>query len=105
MYKRQILTDAFPENQRGLALGINNVAGISGAFIGLVVGGLLAPIDWRLIFLVSVPFGAFGTVWAYLKLEDRGIRHRAPVDWLDRADGSYWTSRGSAVCLLGLQHQ
>ena len=60
-----ILTDAFPENQRGLALGINNVAGISGSFIGLVVGGLLAPIDWRLIFLVSVPFGTFGTVWAY----------------------------------------
>jgi MFS family permease len=80
-----ILTDAFPENQRGLALGINNVAGISGSFIGLVVGGLLAPIDWRLIFLVSVPFGAFGTVWAYLKLEDRGIRRRARVDWLGNA--------------------
>jgi MFS family permease len=80
-----ILTDAFPANQRGLALGINNVAGISGSFIGLVVGGLLAPIDWRLIFLVSVPFGAFGTVWAYLKLEDRGTRRRARVDWLGNA--------------------
>ena len=40
-----ILTDAFPPNQRGLALGINNVAGISGSFIGLVLGGLLAPIN------------------------------------------------------------
>ena len=67
-----ILTDAFPSNQRGLALGINNVAGISGVFIGLVLGGLLAPINWRLVFLVSVPFGLFGTVWAYLKLEERG---------------------------------
>jgi MFS family permease len=77
-----ILTDAFPPDQRGLALGINNVAGISGSFIGLVLGGLLGPIDWRLIFLVSVPIGLFGTVWAYLKLEDRGIRRRAPIDWL-----------------------
>ena len=62
-----ILTDAFPANQRGLALGITNVVGISGLFIGLVLGGVLAPIDWRLIFLVSVPFGVFGTVWSYLK--------------------------------------
>jgi len=77
-----ILTDAFPPHQRGLALGINNVAGISGSFIGLVLGGLLGPIDWRLIFLVSVPIGLFGTVWAYLKLEDRGIRTPAPIDWL-----------------------
>jgi MFS family permease len=80
-----ILTDAFPPNQRGLALGINNVAGISGMFIGLVLGGLLAPINWRLVFLVSVPFGLFGTVWAYLKLEERGVRRRAPVDLRDPA--------------------
>ncbi len=52
-----ILTDAFPSTQRGLALGINNVVGISGQFIGLVLGGILAPIDWRLVFLVSVPPG------------------------------------------------
>src|SRR4051795_10186482 len=65
-----ILTDAFPAHQRGLALGINNVAGIAGSFIGLVVGGVLAPIDWRLVFLVSVPIGIFGTVWAYRKLVD-----------------------------------
>jgi MFS family permease len=77
-----ILTDAFPINQRGLALGINNIAGISGVFIGLVLGGLLAPINWRLVFLVSVPFGLFGTVWAYLKLQERGVRRRVPIDWL-----------------------
>src|SRR5580698_4748219 len=58
-----ILTDAFPENQRGMALGINQVAGISGSFIGLILGGLLAPIEWRLIFLVSVPIGLFATIW------------------------------------------
>src|SRR5689334_6661717 len=59
-----ILTDAFPAHQRGLALGINNVIGISGQFIGLVLGGLLAAIDWRLIFPVSVPLGILGTVWS-----------------------------------------
>ena len=69
-----IITDAFPADQRGLALGLNMVAGIAGSFIGLVIGGVLAPIDWRLVFLVSVPFGLFGTVWAYLKLRDTRAR-------------------------------
>jgi MFS family permease len=76
-----IITDAFPANQRGMALGINNIVGVSGMFVGLVLGGLLAPIDWRLVFLISVPVGLFGTVWAYLKLEERSTPRRAPVDW------------------------
>ena len=76
-----ILTDAFPPNERGLALGINNVAAIAGSFIGLVVGGLLGPVSWHLVFIVSVPFGVFGTVWAYLKLRDQGIRTPARIDW------------------------
>jgi MFS family permease len=76
-----IITDAFPANQRGMALGINNIVGVSGMFVGLVLGGLLAPIDWRLVFLISVPVGLFGTVWAYLKLEERSQPRRAPVDW------------------------
>jgi MFS family permease len=76
-----IITDAFPANQRGMALGINNIVGVSGLFIGLVLGGLLAPINWRLVFLISVPVGLFGTVWAYLKLEERSTPRRAPVDW------------------------
>ena len=80
-----ILTDAFPEHQRGLALGINQVAGISGSFIGLVLGGLLGPIQWRLIFLVSVPIGLFGTVWAYLKLRDIPRRQHVPIDWYGNA--------------------
>ena len=73
-----IITDAFPANQRGMALGINNIVGVSGVFVGLVLGGLLAPIDWRLVFLISVPVGLFGTVWAYLKLEERSTPKRAP---------------------------
>src|SRR5208283_4910388 len=76
-----IITDAFPANQRGMALGINNIVGVSGLFIGLVLGGLLAPIDWRLVFLISVPVGLAGTVWAYLKLEERSQPKRAPIDW------------------------
>jgi MFS family permease len=76
-----ILTDAFPEHQRGLALGINNVAGISGSFIGLVLGGILGAIDWRLVFLVSVPVGVAGTIWSYLKLRDLGVRRRTRIDW------------------------
>ncbi|GHH85260.1 MFS transporter [Streptomyces sulfonofaciens] len=76
-----ILTDAFPARQRGLALGLNQVAGIAGSFVGLVIGGLLGPVDWRLVFLVSVPFGVFGTVWAYLRLRDTGVRTPATLDW------------------------
>jgi len=76
-----IITDAFPANQRGMALGINNIVGVSGMFVGLVLGGVLAPIDWRLVFLISVPVGLFGTIWAYLKLEERSKPRRASVDW------------------------
>ena len=76
-----ILTDAFPANQRGMALGINNIVGVSGLFIGLILGGLLAPINWRLVFLISVPVGLFGTVWAYLKLRELSSPRRTRVDW------------------------
>ncbi len=76
-----IITDAFPANQRGMALGINNIVGVSGLFVGLLLGGLLAPIDWRLVFLISVPVGLFGTVWAYLKLEERSKPRPASIDW------------------------
>ncbi|HEX3591132.1 MAG TPA: MFS transporter [Pseudonocardiaceae bacterium] len=80
-----ILTDSFPENERGKAMGINGIAAVSGSFIGLILGGVLAPIEWRLVFLVSVPFGLFGTAWAYLKLKDNGVRIPAKVDWLGNA--------------------
>ena len=76
-----IITDAFPARQRGMALGINNIVGVSGMFIGLILGGILAPIDWRLVFLISVPVGLFGTVWAYVALRELSTPRRARVDW------------------------
>jgi MFS family permease len=76
-----ILTDAFPANERGLALGINGVAAIGGSFMGLVIGGVLAPIEWRLVFLVSVPVSLLGTFWSYWKLRDNGARTPSTIDW------------------------
>jgi EmrB/QacA subfamily drug resistance transporter len=95
-----ILADAFPANQRGMALGINGVAAIAGSFLGLVIGGVLAPINWNLIFLVSVPFGLFGTVWAYLKLQDTGIRKHARMDWW----GNITFAVGLIAVLVGITY-
>jgi MFS family permease len=80
-----ILTDAFPVEQRGMAMGFNMVAAIAGSTIGLVLGGVLAPVSWRLIFLISVPVGVFGTVWGYMKLKDLSERHPARIDWWGNA--------------------
>jgi MFS family permease len=77
-----ILTDAFPADQRGMALGINQVAALAGSFIGLLVGGALAGTDWRAVFWVSVPFGVLGTVWAYLRLHEAGRRSPGGTDWV-----------------------
>jgi MFS family permease len=76
-----ILTDAFPADQRGLALGTNQIAAIGGQFVGLIAGGLLAAIDWRAVFWVNVPVGVFGTVWAYHKLRETAERHPGRIDW------------------------
>lgn len=71
-----ILTDAFPADQRGFAMGVNQIAGLAGGFIGLLLGGVLAEVDWRAIFLVSVPFGVIGAVWAYLMLHETATIRR-----------------------------
>jgi MFS family permease len=76
-----ILTDAFPANKRGMALGINQIAGISGQFVGLLLGGLLAAWDWRAVFWVNVPIGVWGTVWAYRSLREIATTKRARIDW------------------------
>jgi MFS family permease len=76
-----ILTDAFPADERGFALGINQVAGLSGMFIGLVAGGLLAAWDWRAVFWVNVPVGVYGTLWAYRRLRETSRRGGGRIDW------------------------
>jgi EmrB/QacA subfamily drug resistance transporter len=94
-----ILTDAFPPNERGMAMGINQIAAIAGSFIGLILGGILAVIDWRWVFLVSVPVGIFGTVWAYLKLREVAtIRQHQRIDWL----GNLTFAAGLTILLVGL---
>src|SRR5205809_2482611 len=77
-----ILTDAFPARQRGMALGINQIAGIAGQFVGLLLGGLLAAWWWRAVFWVNVPIGLFGTVWAYKSLREIATTRRARIDWI-----------------------
>ncbi|MGA2806462.1 MAG: MFS transporter, partial [Acidimicrobiales bacterium] len=92
-----IITDAFPSEQLGLALGMNMVAGILGSFLGIVVGGLLSQVGWRWVFLANVPVGVFGTVWAYLKLKEIGVRIKAKIDWL----GNLSFAAGLAMILTG----
>jgi MFS family permease len=95
-----ILTDAFPANQRGTALGLNSIAAIAGSFIGLILGGALAPINWHLIFLVSAPIGAFGTIWAYFMLRDIGVRKHAKMDWW----GNILFAVGLIAVLVGITY-
>ncbi len=93
-----IIADAFPVAQRGLAIGINQVAAIGGSFIGLIAGGLLSIGDWRLVFWVSVPFGFFGTVWGYISLKDNGKRAHATIDWW----GNLTFAIGLTALLIGM---
>ncbi len=95
-----ILTDAFPSNQRGTAMGINQVAGISGMFFGLILGGVLAAVDWRLVFIVSVPIGIIGTIWSYFSLREIGIRTPAKIDWL----GNITFAIGLIALLVGITY-
>jgi MFS family permease len=95
-----ILTDAFPANKRGTALGLNAIAAIAGSFFGLLLGGLLGPINWHYVFLVSVPFGVFGTFWAYFMLHDLSERQRARMDWW----GNILFALGLIAILIGITY-
>ena len=96
-----IITDAFSSKERGMAMGLNQIAGIGGSLLGLIVGGILADINWRLVFLVSVPIGIFGTIWAYLKLKETAKPERTEkIDWA----GNITFAVGLTVLLLALTY-
>jgi EmrB/QacA subfamily drug resistance transporter len=96
-----IITDAFPANERGKALGINQLAFLAGSLIGLILGGVLAVVDWRLVFLVSVPVGVIGTVWSYWKLKEQNIiRKKQKMDiW-----GNISFGAGLTLILVGITY-
>jgi MFS family permease len=95
-----ILTDAFQAGQRGMALGINQIAGISGQFVGLLLGGLLAAWDWRAIFWINVPFGVFGTIWAYKSLKEIATTRKASIDWI----GNITFAAGASILLISITY-
>jgi MFS family permease len=95
-----ILTDAFPHDERGLALGINSVSMVVGSFLGLVLGGVLAPFEWRLVFVVSVPIGLAATVWSYRSLREIGMRRPGKIDWW----GNLTLAVGLVLLMVGITY-
>jgi MFS family permease len=98
-----ILTDAFPPERRGFALGVNQVSALAGMFIGLVLGGLLAAWDWRAVFWINVPVGVFGTLWAYLRLREVGERHKGKTDWWGNVTFALGLGAVLVGCTYGIQ--
>lgn len=95
-----IITDAFPYNERGKAMGINGVAALSGSFVGLVLGGILAAINWRYVFLVSVPVGILGTVWSIWKLKETSPKLPHKIDYV----GNVTFGAGLIIALIGVTY-
>ena len=95
-----ILTDAFPANQRGMALGVNMVAAVAGSFLGLLIGGVLSEIHWQAIFWVGVPIGLLGTIWSYRSLKELGVRTPGRLDW----PGTLTFGIGLTVLLTGITY-
>ncbi|HET9850454.1 MAG TPA: MFS transporter [Candidatus Saccharimonadales bacterium] len=95
-----ILTDAFPENQRGMALGVNQISAMAGSFVGILVGGFLSQYSWRWVFFFNVPIGIIGTLWSYLALKEIDVFHPARLDWL----GNITFAAGLAMLLTGITY-
>jgi MFS family permease len=95
-----ILTDAFPHDERGLALGVNSISMVAGSFLGLVLGGVLAPLEWRLVFVVSVPIGLAATIWSYRSLRDLGVRKPGRIDWW----GNLTFAAGLVLLMVGITY-
>ncbi|MFD4548005.1 MFS transporter [Streptomyces sp. NPDC058466] len=98
-----ILTDAFPARQRGMALGVNQITALAGQFLGLLAGGLLAGIDWRAVFWVSVPVGVVGTIWSYRSLRETGSRKPGRIDWVGNLTFTVGAGALLAAITYGIQ--
>jgi MFS family permease len=95
-----ILTDAFPHDQRGMALGVNQIAALGGSFLGILVGGFLSQFSWRWVFLFNVPIGLIGVLWSYLALKEIDVFHPAKIDWL----GNATFAAGLGMLLVGITY-
>lgn len=95
-----ILTDAFPANQRGMALGVNMVVAVAGSFLGLLIGGLLSEWHWKAIFWVGVPIGIIGSIWSLRSLKELGTRSPGKLDWA----GTLTFGLGLTILLVGITY-
>ena len=95
-----IITDNFPKEERGLALGIMGIAGSAGMSLGIVLGGVLSVINWRYVFLISVPVGILGTTWSYLKLKETSPKRIQKLD----IPGNLTFGIGLVILLLGVTY-
>jgi len=94
-----ILTEVFPPNERGRALGINGITWAAGGIIGPVLGGLILSVaSWRWIFFINIPIGIIGALWGYIALKEKSERCRERFD----ASGSVIFSVGLLALLVAL---
>jgi MFS family permease len=98
-----ILTDAFPANQRGMAMGVNQMSALTGQFLGLVAGGVLVTVDWRAVFWINVPIGVIGTIWSYRTLREVGTPRAARIDWPGNVTFTFGALALLAAITYGIQ--
>jgi EmrB/QacA subfamily drug resistance transporter len=72
-----LITEVFPPNERGKALGLNAITFSIGGVAGPILGGLILTLaDWRWIFFINVPVGIFGAIWGYRALREMSVRKK-----------------------------
>ena len=95
-----IVTDAFPREELGFAIGTNQMMVAVGAILGPIVGGALTALGWQWVFWFNVPLGLIGTLWAAFVLRDLAVKKDAK----DRFDvwGNLTYAAGFALLMIGL---
>jgi MFS family permease len=95
-----IITDNFSKKERGFAMGINQIAATTGMSLGIVLGGVLSVINWRYVFLISIPVGILGTIWSYLKLKETSPKRVGILD----IPGNLTFGLGLVILLVGVTY-